>query len=171
MTASEDSARSSGEKPRQEYPLQDFRYRDDEAREAESGDDLEHGPLLPTAGLDGTSESVADDNEKHKEQRKSRSGLCAWLRGPTPPHVHHIQPWLPQWQSAAARMIDLWLPRKNAKTGLLLGGLVFWTVVFFSALKASVAEREIPGYGQPVKLSCHDRLWYVSFSWSPTEST
>jgi hypothetical protein len=154
MTAGDDSARSSAE-------LQDFRYRDDEARQTESDDDLEHGPLLPTAGLDGTSESVADDIDKQREQRKSRSGLCAWLRGPTPPHVHHIQPWLPQWQAAPARMIDLWFPRKNAKIALLLGGLVFWIVVFFSALKASVAEQEIPGYGQPVKLSCHDRLWYV----------
>lgn len=163
MTAGEDPARSSAEKPRQEYPLQDFRYRDDEAREAESDNDLEHGPLLPAAGLDGTSESVADDNGKQNEPRKSRSGLCAWLRGPTPPHVHHIQPWLPQWQAAPARMIDLWFPRKNAKIALLLGGLVFWIVVFFSALKASVAEQEIPGYGQPIKLSCHDRLWYVCF--------
>ncbi|KAJ5833429.1 hypothetical protein N7474_001740 [Penicillium riverlandense] len=160
MTAGEASARSSAEKLRQEYPLQDFRYRDDETREAESDNDLEHGPLLPTAGLDGTAESVADDNDKQNEPRRSRPGLCPWLRGPTPPHVHHIQPWLPQWQAAPARMIDQWLPRRNAKIALLLGGLIFWIVVFFSSLKSSVAEQEIPGYGQPVKLSCHDRLWF-----------
>jgi hypothetical protein len=54
------------------------------------------------------------------------------------------------------------------KIAALLLGVVFWIAVFFSSLKASVAEQEVLGYGQPVKLSCHHRLWYVRL---PQKST
>jgi hypothetical protein len=47
------------------------------------------------------------------------------------------------------------------KIALLVGGLIFWIAVFFASLQASVAGQEISGYGKPVKLSCHHRLWYV----------
>lgn len=87
------------------------------------------------------------------------SGFCNWLRGPQPPHVYHINPWFPRLQAAPARLIDQKFPRKSSKIALLAGGLIVWIIVFFLSLKASVAGQEVPGYGQPVKLSCHHRLW------------
>ncbi|KAJ5665490.1 uncharacterized protein N7477_007938 [Penicillium maclennaniae] len=86
-------------------------------------------------------------------------GFIAWCRGPVPPHVYRINPWFPKWQAAPARLVDRWAPKRFMKIAALLLGVVFWVAVFFSSLKASVAEQEVPGYGQPVKLSCHHRLW------------
>lgn len=89
------------------------------------------------------------------------SGFVAWLRGPSPPHVYHINPWFPRWQAAPARLIERWVPSKYGKFGLLLGVLVFWMLLFFPLLQRSTSGEEVLGYGQPVKLSCHHRLWYV----------
>lgn len=89
------------------------------------------------------------------------SGFVNWLRGPTPPHVYHINPWFPRLQAAPARLIDRLFPRRISKLVLLAGGLIFWIIVFFVSLKASVAGQEVPGFGQPVKLGCHHRLWCV----------
>lgn len=161
---------SSCEKPRgnQEYALDNFHHeggnRDqatDTARESDGFADYDE-PLLPPDARDMEAGPGSPSSRRHDPRFScSPSGICAWLRGPTPPHVYHINPWFPKWQSAPARMIDRWLPRRNAKIALLLCGLVFWMTVFFSALKASMADQEVPGYGQPIKLSCHSRLWYV----------
>ncbi|KAJ5280118.1 hypothetical protein N7478_005490 [Penicillium angulare] len=72
-------------------------------------------------------------------------GFCAWLRGPTPPHIYHINPWFPRLQAAPANLIDRYVPRMGAKIGLLFLGLLFWIIVFFSTLKASVAGQEVLG--------------------------
>ncbi|KAJ6164508.1 hypothetical protein N7470_003180 [Penicillium chermesinum] len=89
----------------------------------------------------------------------SPAGFVAWLRGPSPPDVYHINPWFPKWQAAPARLVERWVPSKYGKIGLVLGVLVFWIGVFFSLLQASVAGEEVAGLGKPVKLLCHDRLW------------
>ena len=138
--------------------------------------DVEQGnmPLLPAESEDdfgirsGHSFDSHFDYEDPPEQLRrdpgfscSRSGFVAWLRGPTPPHVYHINPWFPRWQAAPVNLVDRYIPRMGAKIALLFLGLVFWMVVFFSSLKASVAGQEVLGYGQPIKLSCNQRLWYV----------
>ncbi|KAJ5524746.1 hypothetical protein N7494_011396 [Penicillium frequentans] len=133
--------------------------------------DIELGnvPLLPAEHYDFedsdsefhfSDESISPDQFRHDPPFScTLSGFSAWLRGPTPPHVYHINPWFPRWQAAPTRLIDRFVPRMGAKIALLLLGLVFWIAVFFSSLKASVADQEVLGYGQPVKLSCHSRLW------------
>lgn len=162
------------------------RYKDEEiserTRRAQARASVEYGdlelgnvPLLPTGhpdqhrGLDDSdSDSDFFDYEEQSEQlvRHDPSlsctfdGFCAWLRGPVPPHVYRIKPWLPRWQLATARLVERWAPRRGVKIALLVAGMIFWIAVFFASLQASVAA-EIPGYGQPVKLSCHDRLWCV----------
>jgi hypothetical protein len=144
------------------------------ARTSADYGDLELGsvPLLPAGypdELHDLDDSGSDffDYEERDESRQDPplcctfARFCAWLRGPVPPHVYHIKPWFPRWQSAPARLVERWAPQRRVKIALLLGGLIFWIAVFFASLQASVAGQEVLGYGQPVKLSCHHRLWYV----------
>ncbi|CAG8422680.1 unnamed protein product [Penicillium salamii] len=134
-------------------PLHDG-YKDEGRDSDELSLDLEVGdiPLLP--------QGMAQPELIHDPSFScTPSGFCNWLRGPQPPHVYHIYPWFPRLQAAPARLIDQKFPRKSSKIALLAGGLIVWIFVFFLSLKASVAGQEVPGYGQPVKLSCHHRLW------------
>lgn len=149
-------------------------YRDEpqHPRKPRDYDDPELGSvrLLPADFPDDHSDSDDSnfDEVPHRENFRrdppfscTFAGLAAWCRGPVPPHVYRINPWFPKWQAAPARLVERWAPRKWMKIALLLVGLVFWIAVFFSSLKASVSEQEVLGYGHPVKLSCHHRLWYV----------
>lgn len=165
--------------PSREYPLDYLnpRYKDEEPRQPRDRHDY-HGdielgnvPLLPP-GLDYEERESSEWDFSEDGQPSfihdppfscTAAGLCAWLRGPTPPHVYHVHPWFPRWQAAPARLIDRWAPSRNKKIALLAGALLFWIVIFFSTLKAFTAGQEVPGFGQPVRLSCHHRLWYVDF--------
>ncbi|KAJ6072304.1 hypothetical protein N7467_010389 [Penicillium canescens] len=145
-----------------ESPLQEIGPFKDEHGARDSEDlslDLELGdiPLLPSdrQGMELPTEKGAYD----PSFSCTPSGFCAWLRGPKPPHVYHINPWFPRLQAAPGLLIDRKFPKRGSKIALLFGGLVFWIVVFFFSLKASIAGQDVLGYGQPVKLSCHHRLW------------
>lgn len=143
-----------------------------ESTDPDFSDDIELGnvPLLPGQlgrGSESQDDSVegfdleAEDFQVRYDPPFScmPAGFVAWLRGPSPPHVYHINPWFPKWQAAPAQLVERWVPSKIGKMALLVGGLVFWIGVFFSLLQASVAGDEVLGYGQPVKLGCHHRLW------------
>ncbi|KAJ5709136.1 hypothetical protein N7493_010470 [Penicillium malachiteum] len=132
--------------------------------------ELGHIPLLPGAHDDfdvrsASFESDFDFEDPPEQFRRDPpfsctvTGFFAWCRGPTPPHVYHINPWFPKWQAAPVNLVDRLVPRMGAKIALLFLGLLFWVIVFFSSLRASVAGQEVSGYGQPVKLSCNQRLW------------
>lgn len=184
------NASLSGEPASPTFSLEDLslpHYKDEEdwerirraqsrARARVSGEygDLELGsvPLLPAGHPDehrdlDDSDSDFFDYEEQGQHRHDPSlsctfaGFCAWLRGPVPPHVYHIKPWFPRWQAMPARLVERWAPRKGLKIALLAAGLIFWIAVFFASLQASVAGQAVLGYGQPVKLSCHQRLWCV----------
>ncbi|KAJ5518232.1 hypothetical protein N7453_000654 [Penicillium expansum] len=147
--------------PISEYPLQEIgsQYKDDarDSDELSLDFEIDDVPLLPSEGRD--MEAQSEKFERDPPFSCTPSGFCAWLRGPTPAHIYHINPWFPRLQSAPAHLIDEKFPRRSSKIALLFGGLIFWIVVFFASLKASVAGQDLPGYGQPVKLSCHQRLW------------
>ena len=49
------------------------------------------------------------------------------------------------------------------KIVVLIGVVVSCPLIFLSLLKSSSEDQEIAGCGQPVLLSCHQRLWYVLF--------
>lgn len=173
---------SSLEKPPgDEYPLAhiDSRYKDEDLERAGDGrgstdhGDLELGsvPLLASNSAHVHTRRDSDDSDgsdydfARRDVRRDPSfsckptGFCAWLRGPTPPQIYHIKPWFPQLQSAPSRLFGRL--RRSVKIALLFAGLLFWVAVFFYSLKSSVQGQEVMGYGQPVRLSCHHRLWYV----------
>jgi hypothetical protein len=136
--------------------------------------DLELGsaPGLPADSPQHHDESDSDfDFEIHGQdwvRRKpplscSMTGLVAWCKGPDPPHVHRVKPWFPKWQAAPAHLVERCLPRRRMKIVVLVGGVLSWAVIFFLFLKSSAVDQEVLGYGQPVKLSCHQRFWYVLF--------
>lgn len=174
-------SQSPEESPSSSYPLGGLaspQYKDEEDPEQARGPgpgpgpDLEVGsdPLLPAEHFeDLDSDSDIDDYLDREELKRDPPfsctpvGFVAWCRGPVPPHIYRVNPWFPKWQAAPTRLVDRWAPRRWMKIALLLVGLVVWIAVFFSTLKASVAGQGASGYGRPVKLSCHHRLWYVLF--------
>lgn len=174
--AGEGASRSPSQEKRSDdsYALEDLgtRYRDaDPKRDLKDPLDVELGGSVPL--LPGHPDDYEFEDEEYDEFYVDRDaardrpfsctfhGFIAWCRGPVPPHVYRINPWFPKWQAAPAGLVDRWAPKRSMKIAALLLGVVFWVAVFFSWLKASVAEQEVVGYGQPVKLSCHHRLWYV----------
>lgn len=118
-------------------------------------DEYSSEPLLPT--------SVRPSRPEYATDRKfscTVDGVIAWAQGPARPHKYHVTPWLRRWQTAPMRLIDRKCPTKKAKVLLLLSVITTWFVVFLSILHSSVNGIDVPGYGKPVKLSCHDNLWY-----------
>jgi hypothetical protein len=116
------------------------------------------------------SESESDLDSEIRRQNWARrnppwswslAGFVTWCKGPDPPHIHRIKPWFAKWQGAPAHLVERCLPRRRMKIAVLIGAVFSWAVIFFTLLKSSVVDQEVPGYGKPVKLSCHQRLWYV----------
>lgn len=138
----------------QEYPLQDL---DNDGSGFRRSFDSEHDndePLLPT--------SVPHQGMRHgtgTNRKCSRSGITAWMKGPSPPHKYHINPWFARWQTAPGRLIDRYFPNKSGKIWLLLAIVAVWGVILISRLHSAVNGVDIAGYGTPVKLACHTRLW------------
>lgn len=115
-------------------------------------------PLLPTSTR--PSPPILPRREEEKGQFECTvAGIVAWAKGPSPPHKYRITPLLRRWQTAPARVIDRYCPTKLAKGLLLLAAVITWFVIFLSILHHSVNGVDIPGYGKPVKLGCHDNLW------------
>lgn len=168
------SARRSSEKPSSPDATPRLKPDDPRRESLDFNGDIELGsvPLLSPGAEHQRRESSDSDFPIEEEQIRydppfscTASGFCAWLRGPTPPHVYHVRPWFPKFQAAPARLVERWVPSRIGKFALLANALAFWIVVFFSSIKASSAGQAVPGYGQPVRLSCHHRLWYVKLNW------
>ncbi|PWY96481.1 LCCL domain protein [Aspergillus sclerotioniger CBS 115572] len=161
------SPSSSFEKASQDYPLADFDHENDsgssqfarvergssDSARADQGESTSD-PLLPTS------------TPHHLPRRPAPepfsctfSGIRTWIQGPSHPHRYQITPWLRRWQTAPGRLVERYFPSPRAKIGLLLTCICIWGVIFLSILHSSVAGQDVSGYGVPVKLSCHARLW------------
>lgn len=114
-------------------------------------------PLLPTSAH--PSPPILPRKEEKGWFKCTVAWIIAWAKGPSPPHKYQITPLLRRWQIAPARVIDRYCPTKLAKGLLLLSAVITWFVIFLSILHHSVNGVDIPGYGKPVKLGCHDNLW------------
>ncbi|EAW12763.1 LCCL domain-containing protein [Aspergillus clavatus NRRL 1] len=109
-----------------------------------------------------TTEPLLPIHHQSKASKKcsfSLSGIWAWVKGPAQPRKYHITPLLPRWQAAPARLIERYFRSTVAKGVLLLSCLILWGAVFVASLNSTIAGSEISGYGNPIKLSCHSRLW------------
>ncbi|KAE8152017.1 LCCL domain protein [Aspergillus avenaceus] len=110
-------------------------------------------PLLPS--------SNPQVRPVHKSERFSwsLSGICAWIKGPSPPRKYQINPWLHRWQTAPVRLVERYFPSTSAKLWLLLLSLGIWGAVFLESIHYSISAQEIPGYGKPIELPCYGGLW------------
>lgn len=143
-----------------DYPLEILDAVDD--RPGRQSVDLEgepvdehNEPLLPT------SDSVRDVHVGARPKRCScsPSGIIAWAKGPAKPHRYHIDPWLYRWQTAPERFIERHVPSRTRKICLLLAVVLIWGALFISTVHSAVAGLDVAGFGNPVKLSCHAKLW------------
>lgn len=133
----------------------------------EEDDDNEHAgydePLLPTSEPRATTTTTTTTTTTPLAARGERAGwmhaLQSWIRGPQSPRKYKINPVLPSLQTASIRLVDRYLPSRRAKIYALLIAHGIWALLFFSILHSSVAGPEVPGYGNPVRLSCVSRLW------------
>ncbi|PYH48953.1 LCCL domain protein [Aspergillus saccharolyticus JOP 1030-1] len=160
------SRSSSFEKGFQDYPLTVLEHETDTdsshlvlvGRESSDvrPDAATREPLLPT--------STPNLNRQQPPEKFSCSisGIRTWVKGPFPPFEYKITPWLGRWQTAPARYVEHHFPSARAKVLLLVACITVWGVVFVSLLHSSITGQELAGYGVPVKLSCHSRLWYNS---------
>jgi hypothetical protein len=88
----------------------------------------------------------------------------AWFKGPEPPKIYHITPFLERFQSFPVRLLGR-LPRW-VRACIFLVAFVLWAVLFAVILTNFSTPTNFAGYGAPVALSCVTTLWYV-WSQSP----
>ncbi|KAF2280841.1 uncharacterized protein EI97DRAFT_497584 [Westerdykella ornata] len=90
-------------------------------------------------------------------QRYSRK-IVAWIKGPQPPRIHRISPFLEKVQGRPFRLL-LRFP-KSVRVGLVMLLFVVWVVLFGVILSKFSLPADIAGYGPPVKLACTTRPWF-----------
>lgn len=151
----------------QEYPL--------EILDHEESSEASHITLVARGSADSaradhancTREPLLPVHEHQQRPRSSRRFTCSlsaiwsWVQGPSPSRKYQIRPLLPRWQTAPGRLVERFFPSTISKVLLLLSCLAFWGVVFIASLQSAIGSSDIrsTGYGDPVKLSCHSRLW------------
>ncbi|RHZ74303.1 hypothetical protein CDV55_109104 [Aspergillus turcosus] len=151
----------------QEYPLEILDH--EESSEASHVSPVARGSA-DSARADHancTREPLLPVHEHQQRPRSSRRFTCSlsaiwsWVQGPSPPRKYQIRPLLPRWQTAPGRLAERFFPSTISKVLLLLSCLAFWGVIFIASLQSAIGSSDTrsTGYGDPVKLSCHSRLW------------
>ncbi|KAF2719007.1 hypothetical protein K431DRAFT_287181 [Polychaeton citri CBS 116435] len=82
-----------------------------------------------------------------------------WVKGPQPPRIYKITPFLSTVQHVPIAILDRWAPKRIQRFGLLIFVYFCWLFSFGLILWQSRAGAEIPHYGAPVRLSCSARYW------------
>ena len=82
-----------------------------------------------------------------------------WVKGPNPPRIYSIAPFFPAVQHAPLALLDRYAPKRVHKFWLLVLFYASWLLTFSLVLRASSVSASIPGYGEPVRLSCAARYW------------
>ncbi|ROV98398.1 hypothetical protein VMCG_07145 [Cytospora schulzeri] len=91
---------------------------------------------------------------------QSRSNaIVNWLRGPEPPHVWKIRPFLPRLQQLPLRLVDRFLPRQWQRVFALFIFYVCWIATFAAVLHESSIVEDVDGYGPPVLADCGSTFW------------
>ena len=91
--------------------------------------------------------------------RKAARATVAWCKGPDPPQMQKITPFIPVVQEAPIRLIDRFFSRALHKAGLLLLFYVSWLSTFSLVLNHSATAGYIKGYGKPSPVWCGASYW------------
>lgn len=91
--------------------------------------------------------------------RRVARAIGAWSKGPDPPQIQRIRPFLPSIQEAPIRLVDRFCPKKKHKAALLVLFYFCWLLTFSLVLHHSAAAGEIEGYGQPSPIWCGASYW------------
>ncbi|SMR59942.1 unnamed protein product [Zymoseptoria tritici ST99CH_1A5] len=91
--------------------------------------------------------------------KKGWAKTVTWVKGPQPPRIYTITPFFPKLQHAPIALLDRYAPRTIQRIALLAALYCLWLMSFSLLLWKSSVAAEIPGYGNPIRLSCTARYW------------
>lgn len=91
--------------------------------------------------------------------RRMGRAIAHWAKGPSPPHIHTIQPLLPEIQEAPIRLLNLYFPKRKHKILLLIAYYFCWIISFGLVLRQGTIVTEIDGYGAPEEIGCGNTYW------------
>lgn len=92
---------------------------------------------------------------------KSSSKVWTYLRGPQPPSLWKISPFLPRLQQFPLRLVDRICPKQWQRILALFLFYVCWIATFAAVLHESSVTDDVNGYGQPLLLNCGGVFWYL----------
>ena len=85
--------------------------------------------------------------------------IFKWIRGPRPPWPIVFRPLLPRIQAIPIRAFQKYFPSFPLRLLFFLVLFLLWASTFLGILAHSLRSCKIPGYQQPVQLSCVSRFW------------
>lgn len=139
-------------------------YHDDE-----SDDDATIGPEAPlrppSTEFDGLRYTTASTLQERISQqippsvKRTWQSTVNWVKGPQPPRIYTMTPFFPKIQHIPIAILDRYAPRKLHRFWLLVLLYASWLLVFSLVLWKSSVAAKIPGYGNPIRLSCGARYW------------
>ncbi|KAF2744161.1 hypothetical protein M011DRAFT_450097 [Sporormia fimetaria CBS 119925] len=90
--------------------------------------------------------------------RRYGGKAVVWVKGPNPPEVNRIKPFLERIQTFPIRIFNRL--SKIARFSVLSAVSIMWAIIFGVILSHYGLPSDIAGFGPPVRLSCTNRLWY-----------
>ncbi|KAF2733398.1 hypothetical protein EJ04DRAFT_274386 [Polyplosphaeria fusca] len=95
----------------------------------------------------------------HPRFQRYWRATVTWVKGPQPPRLWKIQPFLPRVQTAPITFLNSFFPKRKQKVSLLIFFYFCWVLSFSLVLHRSAFTADIPGYGSPITKRCTDRFW------------
>lgn len=92
--------------------------------------------------------------------RRRSNTIWTYLKGPDPPRIWKIRPFLPRLQHLPLVLVDKVCPRQWQRILALFVFYVCWIATFAAVLHKSSVADNVPGYGQPILIQCGSTFWY-----------
>lgn len=114
-------------------------------------------------GASSSSHPLAEKLQAHVPPavRKRSRTVWTYLKGPEPPRIWKIRPFLPRLQHLPLLLVDKLCPQQWQQILALFVFYVCWIATFAAVLHKSSAAGTVPGYGQPILIQCGSTFWYV----------
>jgi hypothetical protein len=91
--------------------------------------------------------------------RRIGKKVVIWSKGPQPPQIQVIKPWLPFIQEAPIRLRDTYLPKRKHKIAALLVFYFCWILTFGLVFRRGTVASHVADYGQPAEIGCGNTFW------------